>query len=67
MVSAQTLHHLQHLSQQINQAYQSSRLERMQLANWENDRPFSILGEFELLASTLQGYVGQVTIDSLIS
>jgi hypothetical protein len=65
--------HIQHLAQQINPLYQSCRNDRIKLADWEDDglrptvghRPFSILGELEILASTLQGYAGQFTHDRL--
>jgi hypothetical protein len=57
--------HIQHLAQQINLLYQSCREERIQLSDWEDDRPFSILGELEILASALQGYVGQFANDRL--
>jgi hypothetical protein len=65
MISSVALNHLQHLSQQVNLLYQSCRDERIQLAQWENDRSFSVLGELEILAGTLQGYVGQVLQDRL--
>jgi hypothetical protein len=61
----QTQTHIQHLAQQINPLYQSCREERIKLADWEDDRPFSILGELELLVSALQGYVGQFSNDRL--
>jgi hypothetical protein len=57
--------HIQHLRQQINTLHQASREERIKLAAWEDDRPFSILGELEILASTIQGYVGQFTNQQL--
>jgi hypothetical protein len=55
----QTQTHIQHLAQQINPLHQSCRPDRIKLAAWEDDRPFSILGELEILAGTLQGYAGQ--------
>ncbi len=67
MTSPDSLTHLQHLAQQINHLHQASRAERIQLAEWEDDRPFSILGELELLASTIQGYIGQLSADRLES
>jgi hypothetical protein len=57
--------HIQHLAQQINPLHQSCRADRIKLADWEDDRPFSILGELEILASTLQGYAGQFSNDRL--
>jgi hypothetical protein len=57
--------HIQHLAEQINRLHQSCRAERIQLADWEDNRPFSILGELEILASQLQGYAGQFTTDGL--
>jgi hypothetical protein len=57
--------HIQHLAEQINRLHQSCRAERIQLADWEDDRPFSILGELEILASQLQGYSGQFTNERL--
>jgi hypothetical protein len=57
--------HIQHLRQLINTLHQASREERIKLAAWEDDRPFSILGELEILASTIQGYVGQFTNQQL--
>jgi hypothetical protein len=57
--------HIQHLAQQINPLHQSCRADRIKLADWEDDRPFSILGELEILASTLQGYAGQFSHDRL--
>jgi hypothetical protein len=65
--------HIQHLAQQINPLHQSCRADRIKLADWEDDglrptgghRPFSILGELEILASHLQGYAGQFTHDRL--
>lgn len=67
MTAPDTLTHIQHLAQQINHLHQTSRTERIQLADWEDDRPFSILGELELLASTIQGYIGQMNADRLES
>lgn len=52
--------HLHRLIKQINLAYQAMRDERRQLAQWESDREFSVLGEIELLTSHLQGHAGQV-------
>jgi len=52
--------HIQHLTQQINLAYQAMRDERQQLAIWEENQEFSLLGEIELLTTDLQGYAGQV-------
>lgn len=54
------LAHLQRLIKQVNLTYQATRGERRQLAQWEGDREFSVLGEIELLTSQLQGYAGQV-------
>jgi hypothetical protein len=54
-----TQNHIQRLAEQINPLHQSCRANRSQLADWEDDRPFSILGELEILASQLQGYAGQ--------
>jgi hypothetical protein len=65
MISSVTLNHLQHFSQQVNFLYQSCQDERIELAEWEDDRPFSVLGELEILAGMLQGYVGQVIQDRL--
>jgi hypothetical protein len=65
MISSIKLNHLQHFSQQVNFLYQSCQNERIKIAAWENDRPFSVLGELEILAGTLQGYVGQVLNDRL--
>jgi hypothetical protein len=50
---------IQHLAQQINLLYKSCCEERIQLVDWEDDRPFSILGELELLVSAVQAYVGR--------
>jgi hypothetical protein len=61
----QTQTHIQHLAQQINPLHQSCRTDRIKLTDWEDDRPFSILGELEILASNLQGYAGQFTADRL--
>jgi hypothetical protein len=61
----QTQTHIQHLAQQINPLHQSCRTDRIKLADWEDDRPFSILGELEILAGNLQGYAGQFTHDRL--
>jgi hypothetical protein len=60
-----TIPHIQHLRQQINTLHQASREERLKLAAWEDDRPFSLLGELEILASTIQGYAGQFTSQQL--
>jgi hypothetical protein len=60
-----TQNHIQHLTAQINPLHQISREERIQLADWEDEQPFSILGELELLAGLLQGYVGQLMIDRI--
>jgi hypothetical protein len=57
--------HIHHLAQQVNPLHQASREDRIKLAAWEDEQPFSILGELELLASQLQGYVGQLTADRL--
>jgi hypothetical protein len=57
--------HIQRLAQQVNPLHQSCRADRIKLADWEDDRPFSILGELEILASNLQGYAGQFTHDRL--
>jgi hypothetical protein len=59
--------HIQRLAQQVNPLHQSCRADRIKLADWEDDRPFSILGELEILASNLQGYAGQFTHDRLDS
>jgi hypothetical protein len=60
-----TQNHIQHLAEQINPLHQNCRADRIQLADWEDDRPFSILGELEVLAGNLQGYAGQFTHDRL--
>ncbi|MBC7517126.1 MAG: hypothetical protein H7237_12005 [Alkalinema sp. FL-bin-369] len=60
-----TQNHIQHLTAQINPLHQTSRDERIQLAEWEDERPFSILGELELLAGLLQGYAGQLMTDRI--
>jgi hypothetical protein len=60
-----TQNHIQHLAEQINPLHQNCRADRIQLADWEDDRPFSILGELETLAGNLQGYAGQFTHDRL--
>jgi hypothetical protein len=60
-----TQNHIQHLAEQINPLHQNCRADRIQLADWEDDRPFSILGELEILAGNLQGYAGQFTHDRL--
>ncbi len=52
--------HIERLTQAINLAYQAMRDERHQLAQWEATQEFSILGELELLTTTLQGYAGQL-------
>lgn len=54
--------HIQRLTQQINLAYRMMRDERHQLAIWEEDQKFSLLGEIELLTTDLQGYAGQVLV-----
>lgn len=51
---------IQHLTNQVNLTYQLMRDERQQLAEWEEEQDFSILGEVELLTSKLQGYSGQL-------
>jgi hypothetical protein len=60
-----TENHIQHLTAQINPLHQTSRDERIQLAEWEDETPLSILGELELLASILQGYTAQLTTDRI--
>ncbi len=60
-----THHHIQHLTAQINPLHQITREERIQLAEWEDEQPFSILGELELLAGLLQGYTSQLMIDRI--
>jgi hypothetical protein len=57
--------HIQHLAEQINPLHQNCRADRIQLADWEDDRPFSILGELEILAGNLHGYAGQFIQDRL--
>jgi hypothetical protein len=57
--------HIQYLTQQVNPLHQSCRADRIKLADWEDDQPFSILGELEVLASTLQGYAGRFSDDRL--
>jgi hypothetical protein len=51
---------IQKRSQAVNAAYQAARQERQQLALWEEDQDFSILGELELLTSHIQGYAGRI-------
>ncbi len=60
-----TQNHIQYLTAQINPLHQTSRDERLQLAQWEDEESFSILGELEILASLLQGYAGQWISDRL--
>ena len=55
--------HIQRLTQAINLAYQAMRDERHRLAQWEATQTFSILGELELLTTTLQGYAGHLIAD----
>jgi hypothetical protein len=55
--------HIQRLTQAINLAYQAMRDERHRLAQWEAAQEFSILGELELLTTSLQGYAGQLIND----
>ena len=60
-----TQNHIQHLTAQINPLHQTSRDERIQLTEWEDEKTFSILGELELLAGLLQGYAGQLMTDRI--
>ena len=58
-----TQNHIQHLTAQINPLHQTSRDERIQLTEWEDEKTFSILGELELLAGLL--YAGQLMTDRI--
>ncbi|BAU11898.1 hypothetical protein LEP3755_24220 [Leptolyngbya sp. NIES-3755] len=52
--------HISKLVEQLNLDYQAMRSQRHQLAQWEEDQDFSILGEIELFATKIQGYASQV-------
>ena len=50
------------LSEQLDLLYQAKKLERLKLASWEEEKPFSILGVIELLSLEVQGYATQVEV-----
>jgi hypothetical protein len=60
---APSLAHIQVLSEQLNQIYQSMKAERQAIARWEEEQEFSILGVMELFSSDIQGYVEQLLSD----
>lgn len=52
--------HIRKRIEQLNTDYQALKSERHQLAEWEEEQPFSILGEVELFTTQIQGYAHQI-------
>jgi hypothetical protein len=54
--------HISLLSEQLDTLYQSSKAERLAIAQWEEDQEFSILGVLELFSTEVQGYAEQLKL-----
>ncbi|MGV0024757.1 hypothetical protein [Phormidesmis priestleyi] len=61
------IEHIHLLSEQLNQLYRSMQAERQAIAQWEEDREFSILGVLELFSSDIEGYVEQILSNVIIT
>jgi hypothetical protein len=57
---APPLAHIQLITDQLDELYQSMRDERRSIAQWEEDQEISILGVLELFSSDTQGYAQQI-------
>jgi hypothetical protein len=44
--------------------YKNTREERRELANWEEFKDFSIIGEIEIFTDSIRGYASQLITDS---
>jgi hypothetical protein len=55
------------LSTQLNELYRSMKIDRQTLAEWEEIQDISILGILELFSSDIQGYVEQMSRNSVRS
>jgi hypothetical protein len=52
--------HIRKRIEQLNTDYQLLKSERHRLTEWEEDQPFSILGEIEVFTTQIQGYAYQI-------
>jgi hypothetical protein len=59
--------HICLLSEQLDDIYHSSKAERSAIAQWEEDKEFSILGLLELFSTEVQGYVEQLKLGQFTS
>ncbi len=62
-----TIEHIRLLSSQLDQLYRSMKAERRAIAQWEEERDFSILGTLEIFSDDIQGYVEQIISNQIIS
>ncbi len=52
------------LSRQLDEMYQEMKPERSNIARWEEEQEFSILGVIELFSTDIQGYAEQAILDT---
>lgn len=50
------------LSMQLDEMYKQMKLERSNIAHWEEEQEFSILGIIELFSTDIQGYAEQALL-----
>jgi hypothetical protein len=53
------------LSMQLDEMYKEMKAERSEIANWEEEQEFSILGVIELFSTDIQGYAEQGILNTL--
>jgi hypothetical protein len=56
--------HIQLVSTQMDELYRTMKDERKEIAQWEDDQEFSILGTLELFSGDIQGYVETIALNS---
>ncbi|RUT04462.1 hypothetical protein DSM106972_046900 [Dulcicalothrix desertica PCC 7102] len=59
-----TKEHIRLLSRQLDEMYKDMKAERREIALWEEEQEFSILGVMELFSTDIQGYAEQAILNT---